>query len=281
MNEATAKLLRRLLDDGSVRLSAVSRSATTVINSLVETGALAQERVGGGCRVVVCDPQAVEGQLRAARPEWEGKNDVPPRAEAIRRLRNAKKATSDTPEFLLLRSCQPSCVWRNGNTEIDVAKLTRKTGIACLAVEPGDQWSTDAPLGMLENKEVFWHCDKLYRNTECGSFLYYSGNVPKRVLTWFADRPRTPHVFFYPDYDPVGLRNYLAMKAHCREPVEMILPPDFEELLKTCGKKELLTKNIGCLKSVLEQGDKMACQIVELMQKYGCGLEQEVLLALV
>ncbi|MCF7855244.1 MAG: hypothetical protein K9N51_10645 [Candidatus Pacebacteria bacterium] len=280
MNELTVRLLKRLLDAGAVPLSAVKKRSGNDIASLLHSGAVVEERAGGGGRLVMIHREAVEGMLRAARPDWESTGEVPPRAEAVRRFRNAKKATPDSPNFVLLRSCRDSCVWRNGHAEVDVTELTRRTGVAGIAVSPDDDWCTDAPLGMIENKEVFWHCDKLYRNSECGCFMYYAGNVMERVIAWFAKRPRAPRVLFFPDYDPVGLGNYLALKQACSGQVELVVPPDFEQLLKTWGKQDLLGKNTHRLTKILEHGDNEVRRLVELMQEYGCGLEQEILLTL-
>lgn len=280
MKQTTARLLRQLLEHGTVRRSQVSRTAHDEIQPLINSGAIREERAGAGscCRLI--DPAAVAGVLEAARPQWNGAQTTAPRANAVRTRRDAKRTRSDSPEVLLLRSCRDTCVWSNGAVRTDVAALTRGAGVAAIAVRPDDHWQTTAPLGMIENKEVFWHCGALLRSRECGSFLYYAGNVPVRLTAWLASARRTPRILFYPDYDPVGLGNYLAVKDACGTDVELVIPEGFEALLEGWGKRELLADNTRLLDNLLDHGDETVRRLICLMQRHGCGLEQEILLTL-
>jgi len=274
----TINLLQKLLDNGSVTASSVSRSAWDEILPMLSSGALRKEKTGAGSRLSLADRKAVAGQLERVRPNWTDTGNAPPRASAVRKYRDSKRAISNNPEPIYLRSCRESCVWSNGINSLDVADLTRIADIAAIATKTDDQWHSDAPIGLIENKEVFFHCERLYRQVECGSFIYYGGNVPKRMNEWLAARERAPLILLYADYDPVGLNNYLRLKQKIGAAVEFVVPPNFEELMEKWGKHQLLEKNVKYLRYIEQSEDVFVKRMVNAMQKHGCGLEQEILL---
>ncbi len=280
MKETTIRILKRLLDEETVRASDISRTAQAEIQPLLSSGTIRQEHLGGGSRYYVVDRQAVAGVLEASRPAWEAPQGTPPRATAVRHRRDAKRGEPDTPTAVLLRSCRDSNLWSDGQNSLDVAALTRTAGVAAFAITPGDKWYSHDTLGMVENKEVFFNCHKLYRSTECGAFLYYGGNVATRLAEWLASRRRAQRILFYPDYDPVGLSNFVTLKQTVGSSVQLVVPEELEELLRRWGKQSLLSNNVAYLRNLTRCDDKTVQQVVDAMQRQGCGLEQEILLTL-
>lgn len=80
------------------------------------------------------------------------------------------------------------------------------------------------------------------------------------------------------DYDPVGLDEYLRLQTACPERTELHLPSNLEILLSRYGKKELLAGNTAVLARLRKSRVLEVRRVVELMDRYGSGLEQEILL---
>ena len=80
------------------------------------------------------------------------------------------------------------------------------------------------------------------------------------------------------DYDPVGLDEYLRIKAACPGRTELYLPSNLEDLLSRYGKKELLGSSAVVLARLRKSQDQEVRRTVTLMDRYGVGLEQEALL---
>jgi hypothetical protein len=84
-------------------------------------------------------------------------------------------------------------------------------------------------------------------------------------------------IIHFGDYDPVGVDEYLRLKEkHHR--VSFHIPDNIEDLFKKYGNEEILQKNQAIYERLRESQDKQAKNIVDLMSRYNCGLEQEALL---
>ncbi len=89
---------------------------------------------------------------------------------------------------------------------------------------------------------------------------------------------RTCEIVHFGDYDPVGVDEYLRLKKACPGRVEMYVPDDLEALLSQYGKPALLENSKAILSRLRMEQDETARHLVSLMDRYNCGLEQEVLL---
>lgn len=278
MKDATVTLLRRLLAAGGVPRSQASGNVQREMEPLLQSGAVAIEKSGSGSRFVAMDPAAVESIVRRYRPEDAPDSGLSPRAAAIRRSRDSKRAVSDTPHIVLLRAVEDDATFVSPGKILDVAELTRSYGVAALAVQTNDEWSTPQPLALVENQEVFFHFDRLPASRDCGCVLYYAGHVSTRLHEWLCARPRAPQLLFCPDYDPVGLVEYLRLRRRLADTVRLLVPDGFEELLRTYGKPALLADQRRYLAGLRADGEPKVQKLLDLMQKHGAGLEQEILL---
>lgn len=92
-------------------------------------------------------------------------------------------------------------------------------------------------------------------------------------------REKNGRIIHCGDYDPVGLDEYLRLKTACPESAGLYLPANLEDLLFRYGKRELLLGSSGVILVWLRKTeDQEVRRIVELMDQYSVGLEQEVLL---
>ncbi len=280
MRDATLNALVKLLKEGSLPASGLSHSTWRELQPLVDSGALAVATVGAGRRCLVVDAAAVEGLLRGCRPGWrEGRrSDLSPRAAAVHFQRDAKRANSRPVDLLPLRGWQDDCQFTAGERTLAVAAHTRQYGVAALLIEADDAWTCNQPLAMIENKEPFLYAERLAGAADCGAITYYAGNLGTPLLNWLASRRRAPAIVFLPDYDPVGLANFLKARQASAAPVRLHVPDDFEARLARHGKARLLADNVRLLPSLQASGDEQVLSLLALMQRHGCGLEQEALL---
>jgi len=85
-------------------------------------------------------------------------------------------------------------------------------------------------------------------------------------------------IVHFPDYDPVGMDEYLRFKQACPERTELFRPPSLKDLFPRYGKAQLLHDNKAILARLRKSHDSDVRYVVGLMDRFGVGLEQEVLL---
>ena len=83
-----------------------------------------------------------------------------------------------------------------------------------------------------------------------------------------------------PDYDPVGLSEFQRLHARLGKRVVLHLPADLETRFTKFSNRELLEKgNSQAMLVQLRRSDLSAIRrVIELMDRYNAGLEQEALL---
>lgn len=86
-----------------------------------------------------------------------------------------------------------------------------------------------------------------------------------------------------PDYDPVGLSDYLRLRGALAERVSLFVPSDLEERFAAFGNRKLITEKARN-RALLEQLDgrvwpcEQSRRVYGLIKESGSGLEQECLL---
>ena len=276
---ATIRMLRRLIEHGTVRASQIPVSCRSELERLVATGAVRSEAAGAGMRYRLIDAAAVTGLIRRYAPmsaDDPALVGLPARAQAVRSRRDSKLAAPDAPVVLLLRAVEPVMFVSDEGRQYDIQVQTRLAGVAALAVRPGDRWRTGAPLLLVENSETFFAAERLAGVDRQSCFIYYAGQLSRRLLEWLAE-DRSPGLVLAPDYDPVGLRNYLALKRSGAAGTRLLVPDNLDELLPRFGKVSLLKDNLGLVPELLRSEDTDVLKVLALLQLHGCGLEQEVL----
>jgi hypothetical protein len=115
---------------------------------------------------------------------------------------------------------------------------------------------------------------------ELDAAIYAGGRLSARVVRWLAgEAMRDASIVHLGDYDPVGLAEYLWLRAACGTRVRLCLPSDLRHRMRRYGKRSLLAgRNAALLASLRQSGDPAVREIVGMMDETGCGLEQESLL---
>jgi hypothetical protein len=276
--DALADKLLLLISMGNLAASKLTDRDHTLLRSLFETGVLAMEKGGGGKKVVVKNLDALGAFVLRSYPSGlQGSSaKLPPRSRAVAELRDSKKARETGPLMVLLRGFD-NCELFAGEEVLEVAQWTELAGVAALCLD-GRQWQFTGLMAVVENFEVFWNFEKLKTGAQLA--VYAQGRLSGRILNWLSSPAMAQaRIIHCGDYDPVGLDEFLRLKSACPKRAGLYLPANLEDLLFRYGKKELLLGNNGAILARLRKTeDQEVRRLVELMDRHGVGLEQEVLL---
>ena len=236
MKHSTRQWLLKLLKIGRLPHSSVSKSSLPEINNIKNQGFIDWEKSGRGVVYIIRDQNALKTLLDATGYHGSIKN-LTSKARAVALHKDAHMGRDDT--LLILLSATQDVVWRNHDLSINIYQIVRECGIASLLVKPADNWVTDAPIALVENLDLLVHATRYFKKINFqGSFLYYSGWVSKRIAAWLERQKNTP-ITIFPDYDLVGLTNYLLLKKNIPN-LQIYIPDKLTELIKRYGKPEKL-----------------------------------------
>ncbi|MEJ2033643.1 MAG: hypothetical protein P8Y63_11515 [Deltaproteobacteria bacterium] len=276
--DGLAEKLSLLLYQGSLPASRLTTRDRLRLSTLFDTGAVTEERSGAGRRLVVKSHEALTAYIAQNYPSGlEGsRGNFAPRSRAVADLRDSKKAHESGPPTVLLRGFG-NCQLYAKDQVLPIAHWTQLAGVAALCLKEDWHWGFRGILAVVENAEVFWNFEKLCTGAQLA--LYAQGRLSGRVLAWLASPEMVQaRILHCGDYDPVGLDEYLRLKAACPERADLYLPPDLEDLLARYGKRELLIDNVAVLDRLRKTDDPLVRQVVLMMDRWGVGLEQEALL---
>lgn len=243
-----------------------------------------QGRGRGGVYKIVM-PDLVEGQLKVLLPSLFTAVDVklPARTQNIATARNSKAAMHGMEyEYLLVKGIDSTAIWHSeGDVSLDVFGLTQQAGVAALCIQAEDAWHSAAPLWLVENQTLFDRLDWLPPDAS-GTLCYYAGNPTRRLLEWLAHRERTSQIILFPDYDGVGLQNFVRLLDATKGKCEFWLMPNWEILLKQYGNTQVFANNFDAFCNVLPKLQQLdgligIQHLVKQMQEFGLALEQEAI----
>jgi len=276
MPDAFARLLRRMMDAGAVPRSQFSARSLKALQSLFDAGVLTQTRSGGGLVIQVCDLQTLTTFYRGRYPSEMNPVEGPPRARAVGMLRNAKRVGRTSMEPVLLRAMQPVVCTRDG-VQCDLRAETIQTGAACLFLEEGRFWEVVAHVAVVENLECFLHFEKM--GVPADIALYAAGRLSDLALGWIGSPELAQCRFTHcGDYDPVGLDEFLRLKAVVGDRARLHIPVNLRDLVGKYGRAELLRDSKAVLMRLRAVTDPDVHSIVKALDETGFGLEQEALL---
>ncbi len=310
--------LKALIQKGTIPASSLSRRQRIRLAPLFESGVLEEQRAGSGRRVVVKAKVALLDFAKGMFPfgfEEGGKEPFEtaqrlPRLEAVLYRRDAKAAESTWAQPVLLRGFGNAKLFHvvkngqgilrlkgesspelhpltkvsdyeesilQGTTFFPVADLTRIAGLMAFRLEKPFSWGFEGQMAVVENLEMFLSFERLGLDIEL--VLYSEGRLSRLILEWLSSSlMKKSTVLHLGDYDPVGLAEYLRLKDAISERARLYVPSELENLIKRFGKKSLVTGQTSTLSRLRSCGHKEVERIVELLERFGCGLEQEVLL---
>ena len=281
MNPSVLNRLRELQEHMTVPASKFSASVRRSLAPLFETEVLTQEAYRGGKIIRLNNPDIVEDFIVNNFPcEGEIKlSAASNRAQSILASRDSKKGDSSQIAFVMMRGFD-CCTLHHENRTFDAAALTELSGVCAIKVEENSYWSFEGNVALVENLEVFWNVEKII---DVDLAIYLAGRVSNKIRDWFASHEMEKAKFIHlGDYDPVGLDEFLRLYETCGDCIELYIPENIEYLFSTFGNASLIRhklKNQALLGKLRSSSHKGVLSILSLIEKYGCVVEHEILLA--
>lgn len=288
-----SKVLRAVLaklrsNDGLLQSSQVTKSQRLAIEEFArQTGSVKIKPRGRGDVYVTVQPTVVEQRWRELSPEEvsELNDDVPQRARNIALSGGSKTAAHQHDiHYLLIKAVGDGVRWCSDNGHsLHVSEQTIQQGAAVLTIGDhsglDDSWSAPGDLWLVENQALFDRLDWLPAGTE-HSVIYYGGHLRNTLINWLASQSRTRRLWFFPDYDGVGLHNYLRLKLRLKEGVQFWLMPNWQHKLEKFGNNQLWCSTQHDFRAVDKhlkqvQIEPEVLDLIYAMQNKGCALEQE------
>lgn len=268
--------------------SQVSASGMKTLTPLLTGGILEIARSGAGEVVLVRDDEVFRTWLRKHYPLYDGQATAPSgasRANAVALRKDSKSTGKEVAQGVLhLRALgSPDLMVRLDGREIQVRALTSRHGIAaCLIGADSVMEVGHARVVLIENLECFLLAETLL--TGPWLVLNSAGRIPDRLIACLGrSRLGEDRLLHCPDYDPVGLSDYLRLRAKLGDRVMLYVPEDLEMRFERFGNRKLITEKPRN-RALLEQLGTVTwpCsksqRVFNLIRKSGAGLEQESLL---
>lgn len=289
MNRPLLTALQKLLNAEGGQLSASDLTPAqqrTLDEFRQRTRALMQQRSGRGRIFRIVHRSVVEQHLAELAPlaSIDLADSLPERAANIGRTRSSKSGKQGHDVHYLLLKTRGQPLWQNDlGQRLDLDEQTRNQGAAVLTIgsEAHSVWHTRSPLWLVENQALFDQADWL-PGTEPLTLGWYSGHLRNRLIDWLAKQTENT-VTLFPDYDGVGLHNYLRLKQHLGARAQFWLMPEWQEKLLRFGSNPLWQVTQKDFQAALRGFEGMLGDdpelrhLIDTMQANGLALEQEAI----
>ena len=167
---------------------------------------------------------------------------------------------------------------KNGKP-VGAAAATAAHGVFSFLLTRDCSYKLRGPCALVENPAVFAVAEQL--NLGVGMIIYGHGRISNRAVDWLTRTTDSGFSLLHlPDYDPVGLSEFQRLHSRLGERVVLHLPADLETRFARFSNRELLEKgNSQAMLAQLRHSDLPTIRrMVELIDRYNAGLEQEALL---
>jgi len=244
-----------------------------------QTGAVNCLRQGRGDVYSVCNQAVFEAHVTQLSPQVEPSiaDQLPLRAQHVAHARDSKARRHQHGSYYpLLKAVGDAVIWReiDRGTDLELSAATWDFGAASLCIHPDDAWHTEQALWLVENQALFDRTDWLPEGTQA-TLLYYGGHLDGRLLSWLGHRPRASRVTLFPDYDGVGLSNFVRLREALGDACDFWLMPQWESKLARYGSVQLWRDTLRHFTTAVAQLPAPVRELTEQMQHRGMALEQE------
>lgn len=276
MLNSTLEWLKKLLNSDNLPVSSLPKSAKAEIEHFCTVGFIVWERSGAGARYVIKNESAIK-QLIDSNSYQGDMSQLTPKAKAVALHGDAHKG-KDESFIQLLSATSSNVIWNNGYDILDLYEYSSKAGVAAIVAKVEDEWESNKPIGLVENQDLLIYAQNYFDKFNFdGSVVYYSGMLSKKLLQWLDYKQRGTSYIMFPDYDIVGLNNYIRVKNTLSHLVSLYIPDNLAELLVKYGKENALETQ--ATRNAIEQSnDKNVLFVYNLLLKTGKGLDQEGLI---
>lgn len=270
--------LSQLIESGSLSRSVCGEAFLKILRPALDSGVVVEEKSGAGRSLVVRDLEALRLFFAGRYPNAEVFDDAPSRMAGIARFRDSKAFANDASEIVCLRAWKDGALRRDG-TPIDAVAATQEHGVFAFALTDPSAYALRGVCALVENPVVFSFIERL--NLPLDLALYGRGRISNRLLNWLAQmNPTDCSLMHLPDYDPVGLNEFVRLRARLGERVTLHLPADLSSRFAQFSKRSLVVdpNNQSMLRNLRGSPDPAISAVLKLIHEHNAGLEQEALL---
>lgn len=277
--DAFAGILNDLINLGSIAASRLSSKLRQKCLPLLDGGVLKEEKSGAGRVISVVNKDALETFAKKQYPAGlfgEQSFESSRRGQSIEQFRDSKTKGGLDFEFLVYR--QISGTLRIGDFEQSGHIAPHGFSSAVLHDDriayPWPEFSGN--VATVENPTVLLRFP--WKDHDIDLAILTSGRTSTRMIDWLAsDAMNGSTITHFGDYDPVGLSEFVRLKAKLDCRVDLYVPDHIEALFRRYGNPALLTKSAKLLQGLAKNRHPDVQRILELMREYG-GLEHESIL---
>lgn len=279
LNNVTIEWLKKSLksDSTSLPVSSLSKSAKAEVEHLRSNEIIGWKRSGAGAKYFIVDKTAIEKLINSN--SYEGDlSKLSSKAKAVALHGNAHKG-KDGSMLLLLSAVYDDVIWNNGRNTLNLYDYSSQFGVASLVVKMEDDWTSNKPIALVENLDLLIYAKLYFEKIGFdGTVLFYSGNLSGKLLKWLNHKKRGASYIMFPDYDIVGLNNYIRVKKELGDILSMYIPGNLLELLSDHGDEKTLIKT-QVSRTLIEQSvDKDVISVYKALLNTGNTLHQEGLM---
>lgn len=286
MSQVLVKALTRLVEvyPNSVAGSSMTPSQKKQLEEFTrKTQCVQVTPKGRGVAYGIIDMDVVKVTLDQLVPTQDVSSDVPQRAVNIATTRSSKQGRSSHDVTYVLAKAVANPLWKSSGEPTEYLTVaTEEFGVFSLEVggERNRDLNTHHSIWLVENQALFDRLDWLPNNKPT-TVIWYRGQLHNKLIDWLSVPERAPMVYFFADYDGVGLNNFRRLNERLKERAEFWMMPNWEELLNRYGQNQLWKDTAREFDSfernnqrLLEQPSQLRELVME-MKKYGLALEQE------
>lgn len=270
-------LCLRLLKDGMLPRSDCAQSFIRALTPLFDTGVVRWSKASGGQRLTVTDQVGYERWLFQHFPNVDLPDSDSSQVKAVAQFRNAKALPSNLPEIVCLRSTRDGALLRDG-VIVETTRATKQNGVFAFTLTDHAPFALQGACALVENLAVFHSFEKL--GLEPNLAIWTGGVSSNRFIGWLAASvPRGLRVLHLPDYDPVGLSEFLRQHERLGEAITLFLADDLPILFRRHCNTALLAdeKNQRTLMQLRKARHPAVQQVVALIDEFNGGLEHEAI----
>jgi len=269
----------RLLQKGVLPYSACGRSLVIALKPLFDSQLIRREKAAGGQRLVVLNPPGFQRWFQQHFPDAPLEDNInSSRVLAVAQFRDTKALPSNLPEIICIRSKQDGMLLRDG-VSVETTSSTEGNGVFAFALTDQTPFTLRGGCLLIENPAVFHEFESL--GLEFSLAIYTGGRCSNRFLAWLASNVKAGlKILHLPDYDPLGLTEFLRLYDRIGEAVSLFTPNNLQTLFRSHSKSALLgdVKNQRMLMELRKSNHPSVQKVVAMMDVSNAGLEQEAIL---
>lgn len=286
MSQALVKALTRLVEvfPNSIAGSVLTPSQKKQLEEFSrKTQSVQVTPRGRGVVYGILDIDVVKVTLEQLAPSHDSSSTVPQRAANIASTRRSKQGRVGHDVTYVLAKTLENPLWDVSGVQTEhLNAATEEFGVFSLEIggERNRELNTHHSIWLVENQALFDRLDWL-PNNEPTTVIWYRGQLHNKLIDWLSMPHRAQMVYFFADYDGVGLNNFRRLKEKLGGKAEFWMMPNWKELFQRYGQNQLWVDTAREFDSfernsqrLLEQSPVLR-ELVTEMKRQGLALEQE------